>query len=43
MKGTIQITGKLDVTQEQEEVFEYLEKLTGLQFLKVTEKQYVIK
>ena len=43
MKGTIQITGKLDVTQEQEEVFEYLEKITGLQFLKVTEKQYVIK
>ncbi|SHI53788.1 FecR family protein [Tangfeifania diversioriginum] len=43
MKGTIQITGKLDVTQEQEEVFGYLEKLTGLDFIKVTEKQYVIK
>jgi ferric-dicitrate binding protein FerR (iron transport regulator) len=43
MKGTIQITGKLDVTQEREEVFGYLEKLTGLEFIKVTEKQYVIK
>ena len=43
MKGTIQITGKLDVTQEREEVFGYLEKLTGLDFIKVTDKQYVIK
>jgi transmembrane sensor len=43
MKGTIQITGKLDVTQDREEVFEYLEKLTGLYFMKITDKQYVIK
>ena len=43
MKGTIQITGKLDVTQEQEEVFEYLTKITGLQFTKINNRQYVIQ
>jgi len=43
MKGTIQVTGKLDVTQEREEVLEYLEILTGLQFIKINDRQYVIK
>jgi len=43
MKGTIQISGKLDVTQEQEEVFEYLTKITGLQFTKINKRQYVIQ
>lgn len=43
MKGTIQITGKLDVTKDKLEVFEYLEKLTGLEFVKLNEYQYAIK
>lgn len=43
MKGTIQVTGKLDVTQEREEVLGYLEILTGLEFIKINNKQYVIK
>ena len=43
MKGMIQVTGKLDVTQEREEVLEYLEFLTGLQFIKLNDRQYVIK
>jgi ferric-dicitrate binding protein FerR (iron transport regulator) len=43
MKGTIQITGKLDVTQDQEEVFEYLSKITGLHFIKINNRQYVIQ
>lgn len=43
MKGAIQITGKLDVTQEKDEVFEYLTKITGLDFLKINDRQYVIQ
>ena len=42
-KGSIQITGKLDVTKGREEVFEYLSKLTGLEFLKINERHYIIK
>lgn len=42
-KGTIQITGKLDVTKGHEEVFEYLSKLTGLEFLQINERHYIIK
>ncbi|HKI88025.1 MAG TPA: DUF4974 domain-containing protein, partial [Draconibacterium sp.] len=43
LKGTIQITGKLDVTQERTEVFEYLTKLTGLKIIKINENHYLIK
>lgn len=43
LSGTIQITGKLDVTQNMSEVFEYLSKLTGLEITKINERQYVIK
>ena len=42
-KGSIQITGKLDVTKEQDEVFEYLSHLTGLDFIKLNENNYMIK
>ncbi len=43
LSGTIQITGKLDVTQEMNEVFEYLSKLTGLSFIKENNKRYLIR
>ncbi len=43
LKGTIQITGKLDVTKDKDEVFEYLSNLTGLNFKKLDENHYVIK
>lgn len=43
LKGTIQISGKLDVTRERNEVFEYLTKLTGLDFVEINEYQYLIK
>lgn len=43
MDGTIKISGKLDVAKEQQEVFEYLERLTGLTFNKINDWKYVIK
>ncbi len=43
MDGIIKITGKLDVSTGQHEVFEYLERLTGLTFNKINEYKYVIK
>ncbi len=42
-KGIIQISGKLDVTKDRDEVFEYLAKLTGLEFLKINDSHYMIK
>jgi len=42
-KGSIQITGKMDVTKDKEEVFEYLSKLTGLEFIKINDRHYVMK
>ena len=42
-KGGIQVSGKLDVTKERSEVFQYLERLTGLQIIEINEKHYVIK
>jgi len=42
-KGTIQISGKLDVTKGRDEVFEYLTRLTGLEFLKINDSHYMIK
>ena len=43
LKGSIQITGKLDVTKEKNEVFEYLSNLTGLDFIELNANNYVIK
>ena len=43
MKGTIQITGKLDVTKNKDEVFEYLGLITGLEFVEINENLYAIK
>jgi len=42
-KGGIQVSGKLDVSKERSEVFEYLERLTGLQIIEINERHYVIK
>lgn len=42
-KGSIQITGKLDVTKEKDVVFEYLSNLTGLDFIELNANNYVIK
>lgn len=42
-KGGIQVSGKLDVTQERSEVFQYLERLTGLQIIEINDRHYVIK
>lgn len=43
LKGSMQISGKLDVTKEKAEVFEYLQRLTGLQIIEINERLYVIK
>ena len=43
LKGGIQISGKLDVTQQRSEVFKYLEQLTGLQFIAINERNFIIK
>lgn len=43
MAGLTKISGKLDVAKDQQEVFEYLERLTGLNFIKINEWKYMIK
>ncbi|WP_297089347.1 FecR domain-containing protein [uncultured Draconibacterium sp.] len=43
LDGTIKISGKLDVATNQDEVFEYLEVLTGLDFIKINEWKYLVK
>lgn len=43
LDGTIKVSGKLDVTKDREEVFEYLTRLTGLDFEKINERRYEIK
>ena len=43
LKGTIQVTGKLDITKDKEEVLEYLSSLTGLDFIKMNGNNYVVK
>jgi len=42
LDGTIKISGKLDVSKSKEEVFEYMTKLTGLNFTKINERSYRI-
>jgi hypothetical protein len=41
--GMVKISGKLDLNQNQEEVFEYLEKVTSAKFEKIDEKHIKIK
>lgn len=41
--GIIQISGKLDITKDKEIVFTYLSNLTGLDFIKISDNNYVIK
>lgn len=43
LDGTIKVSGKLDVTKGKSEVFEYLTRLTGLEFEKINERRYEIK
>ncbi len=43
LDGTIKISGKLDVTKDKREVFEYLSRLTHLEFEKINERRYEIK
>lgn len=42
-KGGIQVSGKLDVSKERSEVFQYLERMTGLQIIEINERLFVIK
>lgn len=42
LDGRIKISGKLDVSKSQEEVFQYMTKLTGLNFTKINERSYRI-
>jgi ferric-dicitrate binding protein FerR (iron transport regulator) len=41
--GMLKISGKLDLNQNQEEVFEYLAKVTDTKFEQIDEKYYKIK
>jgi transmembrane sensor len=43
LKGGIQVSGKLDVAKERSEVLKYLETLTGLHFIQINDRLYVIK
>ncbi|MCY1723042.1 FecR domain-containing protein [Prolixibacteraceae bacterium Z1-6] len=43
LNGSIKISGKLDVSKNKEEVFEYMTKLTELNFSKINERTYIIK
>lgn len=41
--GTVKISGKLDLNKNQEEVFEYLAKVSATKFEKIDEKYFKIK
>lgn len=43
LKGSVKISGKLDLNQNKEEVFEYLAKVSATVFEKNDEKSYTIK
>ncbi len=43
MDGSIKISGKLDVTKDRDEVFEYLTRLTGLEIAELNGWTYKIK
>nr|WP_319271269.1 FecR domain-containing protein [uncultured Draconibacterium sp.] len=43
LDGSLRISGKLDISKEQDVVFEYMNSLTGLNFEKINERNYLIK
>ena len=43
LKGFVRISGKLDLNQNQEEVFEYLSKVSDIKFEKIDNKYFKIK
>ncbi len=43
MLGLVKISGKLDLKQDRNEVFEYLAKVSSSSFQKINERNYVIK
>ena len=43
LTGQVKISGKLDLNQKQEEVFEYLAKVSATKFEKIDEKYFKIK
>jgi hypothetical protein len=43
LTGLVEISGKLDLNQNQEEVFEYLSKVSATKFEKIDEKYFKIK
>ena len=42
LDGMVKISGKLDVTTGKNEVFEYMTRLTGLEFEKINERRYEV-
>ncbi|MDX8339397.1 FecR domain-containing protein [Draconibacterium sp. IB214405] len=43
LDGSLRISGKLDISKDQDVVFEYMNSLTGLNFEKINERNYLIK
>jgi transmembrane sensor len=43
LQGVIKISGKLDLNQNQEEVVEYLAKVSGTSFQRISNQHYIIK
>jgi ferric-dicitrate binding protein FerR (iron transport regulator) len=43
LKGSIKISGKLDLNENKYEVFEYLSTLTKMEFKEINEKYYIMK
>ena len=43
MKGNIQMSGKLNLSENEYEVFEYLTTITKMEFEKINEKYFVLK
>nr|WP_321353945.1 FecR domain-containing protein [uncultured Draconibacterium sp.] len=43
LDGSLRISGKLDISKDRNVVFEYMNSLTGLNFEKINERNYLIK
>ncbi|WP_321373076.1 FecR domain-containing protein [uncultured Draconibacterium sp.] len=43
LDGSMRISGKLDITKSQDVIFEYMNSLTNLNFVKINERNYLIK
>ncbi|WP_297094782.1 FecR family protein [uncultured Draconibacterium sp.] len=43
LDGSLRISGKLDISKDRDVVFEYMNSLTGLNFEKINERNYLIK